>query len=203
MENNSLMKIILSTNLDSKLLNYFSLYEKLEKTNLNESLIDNLKTNIIRQLYDIINPVFVEQYNMAVQNRSITGITFKERIKEFEEIINSERYIPDLFSNYPVLENIIFSTLNDYLDSINEIIANYIIQKENLDEYFTNSFGDILRISMDLGDKHNGRSVAKIDFENGVLILIRQTTISECGLCCISMVSSYYGYKKPLCSFLI
>lgn len=30
------------------------------------------------------------------------------------------------------------------------------------------------------------------------LKLIRQTTISECGLCCISMIASYYGYKKPV-----
>lgn len=30
------------------------------------------------------------------------------------------------------------------------------------------------------------------------LNLIRQSTMSECGLCCIAMLSSYYGYKKPI-----
>lgn len=27
--------------------------------------------------------------------------------------------------------------------------------------------------------------------------LIRQTTVSECGLCCVSMVAEYFGYVKP------
>ncbi|EQK48708.1 ABC transporter family protein [[Clostridium] bifermentans ATCC 19299] len=31
--------------------------------------------------------------------------------------------------------------------------------------------------------------------------LIRQTTITECGVCCLSMVASYYGYKKPISYF--
>ena len=28
--------------------------------------------------------------------------------------------------------------------------------------------------------------------------LFRQTTFSECGLCCIAMISDYYGYRKPI-----
>ena len=28
--------------------------------------------------------------------------------------------------------------------------------------------------------------------------LITQTTISECGLCCIAMVANYYGYYQPI-----
>ena len=33
---------------------------------------------------------------------------------------------------------------------------------------------------------------------NRRISLVRQTTFSECGLCCISMVGSYFGFHKPI-----
>lgn len=179
MKNNSLMEIISSTNLDEKFLKYFSLYKKSENINLNKSLMHNLKSNITLQLYDIMHAVFVSQYNSAIGNKIVTGTTFEDRVKSFKSIVDSPNYISNLFIEYPVLEQIIFITLNDYLDSINELISNYVTDKEEIEKYFNVSFGEILRINMDLGDKHNGRSVAKVDFEKGSLIYKPKNLLSD------------------------
>ena len=170
MNNNRIIEIILSTKLASRLLTFFDLKDNFEN-GLNEfnMSLDKFYNNLIEEVIEILSDVLVDQYNILKEDGHINGETFDDRIREFTFYVQSANYVNELFATYPVLEDMLHTMLSDYISSVNEIVEEYYSEKDKISDYFSTFFGEIISIKFNLGDKHNGKSVAKVHFENGIL----------------------------------
>ena len=131
--------------------------------------LDKFYNNLIEEVIEILSDVLVDQYNILKEDGHINGETFDDRIREFTFYVQSANYVNELFATYPVLEDMLHTMLSDYISSVNEIVEEYYSEKDKISDYFSTFFGEIISIKFNLGDKHNGKSVAKVHFENGIL----------------------------------
>lgn len=179
MENNSLLNIMLEVKLLQKLLIHYSLINIYDKITKFESIKESVDKNILINLYDFMSQVLVEQYNYLVESKLIFEETFELRLKNFKEIMNKDEYLICLFNEYPTLEKILKIVLEDHLHSLSEIVENYYNEQKEIENFFGIKFGSIVQVDIGLGDKHNGKSVVKIDFEHGTLMYKPSNLLSD------------------------
>ncbi|OON90202.1 MAG: hypothetical protein ATN33_03690 [Epulopiscium sp. Nele67-Bin001] len=140
-----------------------------------ETIIDNLAYNI----YDLSHQAFVEYYYTLLNKKSIMAPTFSERCNKFKDIVANDNFINIFFAIYPVLNHILGKFLEDCINMIQEISVNYNLDAAMLEERFGKSFGDIKNMILAIGDKHDGKTVIKVQFEGGELIYKPKSLLSD------------------------
>ncbi len=167
MKDNSIMRLILKTDLHVRILKYFSLYEGLDG---NETLRKNMLEGFAYQLYEQISDTLVDQYHHAVDAKEIYGNNFTERLAMYEKLVEGTGYLERLWREYPLLERMLRVTLTDAVNLFRKICEDYKSDRDKLEERFQEQFGEMLSVHFALGDKHDGATVASVKFEQGLLI---------------------------------
>lgn len=169
MKNQKISEIIHSTNLIQRLINYFKLDDVINELKIPQDISDSIiYKNIFYSIYEILESILVDQFN-SMYDQDNYNIKFRENLLSFIMYIENEGYINFLFKDYPVLENILFITIKDIINLINEIYTNYQADKCELNDLFNQNFGSITDIQLEVGDRHNNKSVAKVKFTTGEL----------------------------------
>lgn len=169
MKNQKISDIINSTNLIQRLINYFKLDDVINELKISQDISDSIiYKNIFYSIYEIVESILVDQFN-SMYDQDNYNIKFKENLLSFIMYIENEGYINFLFKDYPVLENILFITIKDIINLMNEIYTNYQADKCELNDLFNQNFGSITDIQLEVGDRHNNKSVAKVKFTTGEL----------------------------------
>lgn len=170
MNDNTMLRIIIESNLHIRIMEHFLLIGNQPSLKLDKIQEDNIILSFANQLYEDIVPVLVEEYNKYCEEGIIYGNTFQKRVDSFTTMIKDKLFIENLFRKYPLLENILKINFHDFTKLIYEIYKNYETDKLLIREKFNKDFGKIVNININLGDKHNGKTVAKVEFENGNLM---------------------------------
>jgi len=144
-----------------------------------EKFIENFTGATYYEISQKINSLLVKEYHNLKDNDKLQGRTRAVRLKQFATIIQENSFCLNLFSKYPLLEQSLKSTLKDFFDNIEEILSYYNQKKIEIEDHFQQIFGKIIQINLEMGDKHNGRTVAKVIFENGVLYYKPKPLLSD------------------------
>lgn len=161
------------------ILNYF--FEKFEAIVEQSSIIyekDEFYLNIIkRMLNNMVNisfRVIVQEVQLTKSEGKLVGETPEERSRYFCDVLFQDRdYLYDVYNAYSELVNILHNTVKNTVNYIEEILVNTEHEKQVLEERLCEgrAVGKLREIEIAQGDTHNnGKSVAKLIFENTILI---------------------------------
>ena len=120
--------------------------------------------------YGILIETIITEFKQLKKDGKLSGSSHKERVCQFESIINDHNFLVKFEQKYPIIIDITKRKLNDYYFYLIEIISYYMRDSKQIDKKFDNSFGQILDIHLSQGDNHSGKSVAIIECENGSLV---------------------------------
>ena len=112
----------------------------------------------------------MDQYHHAVDTKAIYGSDFKERLAMYENMVAAPEYLERLWREYPLLERLLRITFTDAVNLFHRICEDYKSDRDKLEEQFQEQFGEIVSVHFELGDKHDGATVASVKFEKGLLI---------------------------------
>lgn len=171
MNSGNLFDIYKKSGLTDRFISVLNMGKKYRDINLlkNEPFRNNFHSALDSHLYESIKLVLVEQYHHLKENLLLDGTSYSDRLNQFEEIIAQEAFCNHLLNDYPVLKKSIDSIVNDFFDTIIDILDNYKKDCTKIKKCFKQNYGQIISIDLNMGDKHNGRTVAKVYFENGTL----------------------------------
>lgn len=148
-------------------------------------------------MYTDLQLVLVEMYHLYKENKEIQGNTKTEGYEHYKNFISQNKFYEKLFEFYPVLEELLQTSLTDFFNSIIEVLDNFNNEKETIYNTFPNINGEIVDISLEMGDKHNGRTVSKVTFENGALFYKPNSLKSD------EFFNQYLAFmgEKAVCDF--
>lgn len=143
---------------------------KILKDNVPFELFEVCFEELMDVVFEISYKSLTQDYHDMKKDITISGTDKSERYEEFYNIVCSKNYLTKFNNKFPVLRYIIQSQVKSFLNYQLEIYKNYIEDKMKICSTFNKDFGNIKKIKCSFGDNHNGKSVAKIEFENGILI---------------------------------
>lgn len=122
------------------------------------------------EVFDLVIKSLIQEYHEMKSSSSIHGSNRSERINDFSNKIDSDDFIMHFLGKYKVLTSLIKICIKNHIEYKEDIINKYKNDKDVLGNIFKKDFGDIIGIFCKMGDQHNGRTVAKVQFTNGNLI---------------------------------
>ena len=147
----------------------------LSKINV-ELLFESLEVGLLSILAPISGRVLIRETEIKRRKNELIGNDKRERFLYFNNFLNNDKYILNLFYKYPVLFNILREKTLSYVSFIIEALKN--IEKD-CDEIKDKLNVDMLEESLidiytGAGDEHNdGKSVIILVFENNKKILYK------------------------------
>ncbi len=133
-------------------------------------LAKKLYTNIKETFYSTSIETVIHSFNHEKELGRINASTHDSRINQFKTLFTDNNHFDSLAYQYPVWHDLQNKKISDYINYLAEIINNYYSEKDKLSDFFKKDFGLIKNIITAQGDMHSGRTVAKIEFNNGSLI---------------------------------
>lgn len=135
-------------------------------------------------LVPAIRRVMIVETEIAKNEGLLIGNSPQERANYFSDVLlNDETYLRKLYLSYPELTRILDLKVKETVNYIKNIISNTEHNIINLNNVFSdNILGNLEQIELGIGDTHNGgKSVAKLIFENSVIIYKPRKLDIECG----------------------
>ncbi|WP_157820046.1 type 2 lanthipeptide synthetase LanM [Macrococcoides caseolyticum] len=120
--------------------------------------------------------IFIETINedIYLKFENVIFVEFEKNnikdMKNFSEKICSKSYIEKFLLEYKFLINNVTKIIDNDLCLIDEILTNYREDKEVIKKIYGYEFGEIKNIHLGQGDRHNGVTVAKVEFLESNLI---------------------------------
>ena len=137
--------------------------------------IENVIESFLGQVTEYTLKTLVLEINSTREKGLLKGNTSEERYKYFEkELLFDTEFVTKLYARYNVLVDIMLRTASDNCKYFLEIFENYEKDKPLISEKLgVSNCGAIKSINAGQGDKHNGKSVAFIEFENGTKLIYK------------------------------
>lgn len=137
--------------------------------------------NIIPQLlFQAGKTIVLEMHVARVQDR-LHGGTPEERFSDFVRQLSQPEMIAALFAEYPVLEQVLLSTLNLWTDYTLETLDHLCADWQDICALFTpeNEPGLLIEIQGGAGDTHRrGRNVQILTFSSGLQVLYKPKSLA-------------------------
>ncbi len=124
--------------------------------------------SILESVSEFSLKTLVLEINESRKSGILKGDTSEERYSYYENtLLYDKDYLADFYSRYYVLVELLERITSDCIEYQLEILENYYNEAAEIQKEFpTGAAGKITDISMGAGDKHNGKSVAFVTFEN-------------------------------------
>ena len=147
----------------------------LSKINI-ELLFESVEVGLLNILAPISGRVLIRETEIKRRKNELIGSDKRERFLYFNNFLNNDKYILNLFYKYPVLFNILrkktLSYVNFIIEALKRIEKDYDEIKDKLNIDILNE--SLININTGAGDEHNdGKSVIILEFENNKKILYK------------------------------
>lgn len=146
----------------------------------NQISFERALSSLIESLFQISNKTLILEINVKRVLSNKNEITPEERYNLFlHDFLTNKQYLEEFYHEYPVLFRLLLQTVSNWVKYISEIIENTTKDKIKLNSIYNNNddLGEIKGINLSLGDSHNGKSVALIEFESGMEILYKPRSL--------------------------
>ncbi len=137
--------------------------------------IGHVIETVITQVSEYTLKTLVLEINSAREKGILKGETSEERYKYFEKVLLSDiDFVTSLYARYNVLADVLIRAADDNCRYFLEILDNYEKDKELIREKLgVSGCGAVKMIDTGKGDKHNGKSVAFVEFEDGSKLIYK------------------------------
>ena len=137
--------------------------------------IDHVIESFLCQISEYTLKTLVLEINSAREKGILKGETSEERYKYFEKVLLSDtEFVTALYARYNVLAGVMLRAASDNCKYFIEILENYEKDRELIKEKLgVSDLGAVKVINAGQGDKHNGKSVAFVEFENGSKLIYK------------------------------
>lgn len=154
------------------------------KTNLYQEIsVEDMLEQIYERIENIPIRVLIEDIHKEKDTHRLVGKNSYEEYEYYQTVIlgNSE-YVEKLCNQYPVMKELILYQIYQLVEYIGEIENALHIDKVIIEKVFCNNirFDGISNITLNLSDPHrNGKTVAKIDLDNGHSIIYKPHNLKK------------------------
>lgn len=137
--------------------------------------IGHVIETVLEQVSEYTLKTLVLEINSAREKGLLKGDTSEDRYKYFEKVLLFDtEFVTSLYARYNVLAEVLLKAADDDCKYFIEIIKNYENDKELIkDKLGVSDCGNIKLIDTGKGDKHNGKSVAFVEFEDGTKLIYK------------------------------
>lgn len=152
-----------------------------DKNIMYKEFLENPICALIEKLFQISHKVLILEINVSRVLNANEELNTEERYKIFvQEKLKDKSYLKNLFNEYPVLFRLLLHSINEWVEYISEIIENTLQNKSDLQRVFNNGneLGEIKEIKFGLGDFHNGKCVASIEFNCGKICIYKPRSLA-------------------------
>lgn len=160
----------------------FSLFYERYYDRLRKSITDNNYLNgnpyfksvyesLYNELFSLSYMTLVYELNNLRDKGVLNGDTSEERYLFFEKMIGSESFFEYIQDRYPVLIDLMESTLEHFIKAVDQIVIAFYKDKKILKKTFGRNFDQIEDIQIGIGDTHKiGDSVAILKGDFGEIV---------------------------------
>lgn len=164
----------------------FNMY--LEKCNIIENkdyFIDRIILQLLDNLSKVATRTMVLELNIAREERKLVGDSSEERYNYFiNSYLSDKDNLEKLYQRYPVLYQLLLEQTKDYFQFIRQILTDWIHDKSMIEDQFGIKNLLLKDIEIGLGDKHAGKSAAKIYLSDGKKLIYKPKNMNaEVGFC--------------------
>lgn len=164
----------------------FNMY--LEKYNIIENkdyFIDRIILQLLDNLSKVATRTMVLELNIAREERKLVGDSSEERYNYFiNSYLSDKDNLEKLYQRYPVLYQLLLEQTKDYFQFIRQILTDWIHDKSMIEDQFGIKNLLLKDIEIGLGDKHAGKSAAKIYLSDGKKLIYKPKNMNaEVGFC--------------------
>lgn len=155
-----------------------------EKSNL---LLEKGFGNIIDQVYERIEKIpiriLIEDIHKQRNEQKLLGKNIYDEYQYYQTaILSSTVYATKIWATYPVMKALILHQIYQFIEYLCEIERAINRDKGVIVEKFCSNkvFNKVLDIKLNLSDPHrNGRTVAKVDLDNGYSIIYKPHNLKK------------------------
>lgn len=143
-------------------------------------ILSEFENNLFTKLLDCSVRTLIFEMNLCREYNELEGSNPEEEYSFYTEVcLNNERYIIEIFENYPALVRSILDITEDILEFYQEVTNRYENDLDDLKREFGVDL-ELMNISVGGSDSHNhGKSVVLFEFENNKKILYKPHSIAS------------------------
>src|SRR5699024_1751016 len=170
------------------------------------SIIDGILVDLSNKLQSFCLKTLILDLHLYKNSHLLVGDTKQQRYDYFANVISQrEDYIKELLSDYPVLDRLIRTTINQTIDNNLQIMGDFIQDSPKINKHFPGQFKTLKKISNHLGDTHNkGKTVSILTFDSGDKLLYKPRSLKvDYHFKNLLEWINDYGFKYPLYSPIV
>src|SRR5699024_6536599 len=162
----------------TRLVNQTKTFRKNPQLDLH-SIIDGILVGLSNKLQSLCLKTLILDLHLYKNSHLLVGDTERQRYDYFADVISQrEDYIKELLTDYPVLNRLIQTTINQTIDNNLLIIEQFIRDSSNINKHFSGNFQTLEKINNHLGDTHNkGKTVSILTFDSGDKLLYKPRSL--------------------------
>lgn len=131
-----------------------------------DRLFFNMEKSLTILIQQMITECLIEEYHTQKKNNDLKGNTVTDRTLYFLEVSSNEIFIDHFFNIYPLLEHKLSQSIYEFQQFTLEILLHLKNDFDELESIWEKRFGSLLALNISFGDKHDGKSVTILEFEN-------------------------------------
>lgn len=162
---------------------------------------DTVRSTLVEFVMNLSYECIIEDYHIYLRNKGIKTNSINERIAEYLEVTKNDSFFELFFTKFPVLKEKIIVELTNCIQFIKEIVDNFNHDKSTLKKYFKTDMKLVDKIILSAGDKHEGKSVAIVQFSCGYRLVYkpREASTDKFFTDVINLFNKHesYGLKTP------
>ncbi|MBT2289869.1 type 2 lantipeptide synthetase LanM [Paenibacillus albidus] len=134
-----------------------------------QSVFHSLMINYKKNVYMLAGKTIIFEFHQNFNEFNEDNESYY--YNEYNDLLKDPLYINNVLKKYPVLYELVTSMTNNFLQYTVSIINHYEADHEQIKDAFSQHFGSLKSITIDIGDAHcQGKSVALITSESGQII---------------------------------
>ncbi len=146
-----------------------------------EWLLGQAQDVLVEQLNKIVQKTFLLELRVAKLRGQLRGENSSERYQSYLHLLEGPRYVSQIFSEYPVLLEIITSCMAMWRTNVSQFVHR-LVQDHSIIEkslFDGRSIGALREWRIGLGDSHrDGRSVITLGFESGHKLIYKPRSLA-------------------------
>ncbi|QTJ55624.1 type 2 lanthipeptide synthetase LanM [Dolosigranulum pigrum] len=127
-------------------------------------LIESISRDITNSFQDQIFDVIIVEFHKFREHNNFKDVD--TTIDEFSSKIDRESFVEKLFFEYPLLEEKILSRIKGDTSFINKMLWDVRRDQVELEEAFNIDIETLCNVYINMGDKHDNKSVTLLKFKN-------------------------------------
>lgn len=138
--------------------------------------VEEVIKTVLTEISEISLKTLVLDVNDAREAGILSGETSEERYSYYEnQLLGSREYMIKLYAKYSELVRLVIKVSADCCDYFLEILMNFEREKEVASKLVTGGSNPqkITEIKVGQGDRHNGKSVAFVTFDDGSRVIYK------------------------------